>query len=126
MGNVINMDNLNVKIEELIKNLISQVIEHVPETGDFTAVYSEFKNTDKKLCLTDIMLKVEAVPSHIENYVSRRYLTCVGYKLPAPIKGSMILKAGSKSEILDYLNDDSLTERISKTILDLNDNLLDV
>lgn len=126
MGNVINMDNLNVKIEELIKNLISQVIEHVPETGDFTAVYSEFKNTDKKLCLTDIMLKVEAVPSHIENYISRRYLTCVGYKLPAPIKCSMLLKAGRKSEILDYLNDESLQERISKTILDLNDNLLDV
>jgi len=118
--------NINVNIINLIKDLIPKVREDVPEKGDFTAVYSEFKNTDRQLCLTNIMLKVEAVPEHIVNYNKQRYLTCVGYKLPAPIKASAILMKGSKLDILDYLNNDSLVTKINKTILRLSDNLLDV
>jgi len=126
MEKITDINNLNINIECLISDLIPKVREHVPETGDFTAVYSEFKNTDKRLCLTDIMLKVEAASKNIENHINRRYLTCVGYKLPAPFRSSNIIKAGTKSEILDYLNEASLAARISETVQHLSDNLLDV
>ena len=102
------MEDLKAKISNLICGLIPKVREQVPESGLFNDVYSEFENTDKELCLTHIMLKVEAVPKCIENYTNRRYLTCVGYKLPAPIKSPMILKIGTKAEIVDYLHDASL------------------
>lgn len=74
------MEDLKAKISNLICELISKVRGQVPESGLFNDVYVEFENTDKELCLTPVMLKVEAVPKCIENYTNRRYLTCVGYK----------------------------------------------
>lgn len=113
-------------ISELINNLIPKVESSVPETGDFTQVYSEYKNKDRSSCLTDVMLKVEPLPKHIEDYANYRYLTCVGYKLPAPIKSSCILLKGNKAEILKLLYDESLVERLKSVIKNLSDNLADV
>lgn len=118
-------NNIKTKIESLIKDLIPKVEEFVPESGDFATVYTEFKNTDKTRCLTDIMLKVEAVPHCIQNHLTRRYLVCVGYKIPAPYKSSCIVKAGTKADVLDKLNDPSFVTKIYETIQDINFNLLD-
>lgn len=120
------MEELKAKISSLISELIPKVKEQVPESGLFKDVYADFENTDKELCLTHVMLKVEAVPKCIENYINRRYLTCVGYKLPAPYKCSMIIKAGTKAEIIDYLNDPSLITKIYDVIPQLSYNLSDV
>lgn len=100
--------------------------EQVPESGLFNDVYVEFENTYKELCLTHVMLKVEAVPKCIENYTNRRYLTCVGYKLPAPYKCSSIIKAGTKEEILESLNDASLIMIIYQKVYQLSCNLDDI
>lgn len=113
-------------ISELINKLIPKVESTVPETGDFTQVYSEYKNKDRSLCLTDVMLKVEPLPKHISDRENYRYLTCVGYKLPAPIKSSCILLKGSKEEILKLLHDESLAYRLQSVIRNLSDNLEDV
>lgn len=112
-------------IIELIKNLIPKVESSVSEIGDFNAVYSECKNKDRKLCLTDVMLKVEPVPKHIKSYANQRYLTCVGYKLPIPIKSSCILFKGSKEEILKLLQKEALISRLQSVISKLSDNLSD-
>ena len=120
------MEDLKAKISNLICGLIPKVREQVPESGLFNDVYSEFENTDKELCLTHIMLKVEAVPKCIENYTNRRYLTCVGYKLPAPYKCSLIIKAGTKEKILECLHDASLITIIYQKVYQLSYNLDDV
>lgn len=120
------MEDLKAKISNLICGLIPKVREQVPESGLFNDVYAEFENTDKELCLTHVMLKVEAVPKCIENYTNRRYLTCVGYKLPAPYISSSIIKAWTKEEILECLNDASLQAIIYEKVYQLSNNLYDV
>ena len=120
------MEDLKAKISNLICGLIPKVREQVPESGLFNDVYVEFENTDKELCPTHIMLKVEAVPKCIENYTNSRYLTCVGYKLPAPYKCSSIIKAGTKEEILECLNNASLITIIYPKVYQLSYNLDDV
>lgn len=112
-------------IIELIKNLIPKVESSVPRFGDFAAVYSECKNKDRRLCLTDVMLKVEPIPKHIKSYANQRYLTCVGYRLPIPIKSSCILFKGSKEEILKLLQEEALISRFQSVIRKLSDNLND-
>lgn len=97
------MEDLKAKIFNLICGLIPKVREQVPETGLFNDVYVEFENTDKELCLTHIMLKVEAVPKCIENYMNRRYLTCVGYKLPAHANVLQLLKRERKKKYWNVL-----------------------
>lgn len=115
-----------VDIYELVSNLIPKVESMVPETSDFKAVYTEYKVNDRTLCLTDILLKVEPLPEYLHNADNQRYLTIVGYKLPAPIKCSQILCKGTKEEILHILRSESLIPRIEAIIQRLNDNLFDV
>lgn len=121
------MTELQTRIQNLIYELIPKVREQVPESGLFNAVYADFENTDEELCLTHVMLKVEPVPKCIEGYINRRYLTCVGYKLPVPYKSTSIIKGGTKEEILEcLLNDPSLITKIHEKVYQLSDNLLDV
>lgn len=117
---------MKTKIEHLIQDLVPKVKELVPDSGDFNVVYSGFKNTDNRLCLTDIMLTVEPVPHCIKSHMTRRYLVCVGYKIPAPVKSSIIIKAGTKQEILDFLNNPFLVDKVYDTIQSINYNMLDV
>lgn len=113
-------------ITALIDDLIPKVESCVPVIGEFKTVYSECKNNNRKLCLTDIMLMVEPVPKHIANSENQRYLTCVGYKLPAPIKSSCIIFKGSKEKILGLLHEKSLEGRLRRVIMGLSDNLIDI
>lgn len=111
------MDKLKNDVVILIKDLIEKVERLVPEAGGFDTVYSEFRNVEKDLCLTDVMLKVEAVPAFLDCERNKRYLTCVGYKLPIPIKSILTMKKGTKSEILAFLCDEISAQRISEKIL---------
>lgn len=115
-----------VNIYELCSNLIPKVESMVPEVGDFKIVYTECKVSDRNLCLTDILLKVEPLPKHLHSADNQRYFTIVGYKLPVPIKCSHILCRGTKEEILHLLKSESLISRIETLIQRLNDNLDDV
>lgn len=120
------MNKLKNDVVILINDIIEKVERLVPETGGFDTVYSEYKNIEKDLCLTDVMLKVEAVPAFLDSERNQRYLTCVGYKLPIPIKSTLTMKKGTKSEILAFLRDEISAERISEKILQLDYNLQDV
>lgn len=115
-----------IDVDELISKLIPKVESMVPVAGNFKEVYTECKVNEKNLCLTDILLKVEPVPEYMDNIGNQRYLTIVGYKLPAPIKCSQILCKGIKEEILDLLRNKSLVPRMCSVIQRLNDNLYDV
>lgn len=115
-----------IDICELIGSLIPKVESKVPETGYFKTVYAECKVEDRNFCLTDILLEVEPLPEHLHSPDDQRYLTIVGYKLPAPIKCSQILYKGTNEEILHLLRSETLISRIETIIQRLNDNLYDV
>lgn len=115
-----------IDMHELISQLIPKVESMVPTTGGFKEVYTECKVNEKNLCLTDVLLKVEPVPDHVDSIGTQRYLTIVGYKLPRPIKCSQILCKGTKEEILDLLRSKSLIPKTESVIMKLNENLYDV
>ena len=120
------MKELRAKVERMIADLLIKIEQSVPDKGYFPMIYSEFKNTDRQMCLTDIMLKVQSKPEHLPNYETDRWLELVGYKLPAPYKTTRIIFKGTKSEIIEYLKRPESAEKILKSIPELNENLLDV
>ena len=46
-------------IRKMIRDLLEQIDEKVPEVGPFKIVYSDFKKPDKGMCVTDWMLKID-------------------------------------------------------------------
>ena len=46
------------QLKKMIEDLRKQVVEKVPEKGLFDVVHEEYKNTDKRLNLSHILLKV--------------------------------------------------------------------
>lgn len=120
------MKGLQAKVESLIADMLIKIEHSVPDEGSFPIIYSEFKNTEREMYLTDVMLKVQSIPEHLPDYETDRWLELVGYKLPAPFKTTRIIFKGTKKEIIEYLKRPESAEIILKAIPELNDNLLDV
>lgn len=114
------------QIKKMVNDILQRAEREVPEYGEFTPVYEEFKNMDAELVATDFMLKITKPPKNIENHQTRRYLEVVAYKLPLPIKSTRIIAAGTKEEIIKALKDETLCEKIDKAARELSDNLIDV
>ncbi|MDE6338955.1 MAG: hypothetical protein K2K97_04105 [Muribaculaceae bacterium] len=120
------MKELRAKVEGLIADLLIKIKHSVPDEGSFPMVYSEFKNTDREMCLTDVMLKFQAIPEYLPDYKTERWLELVGYKLPVPYKTTMIIFKGTKKEIIEYLTQPESVEKILDAIPRLDYNLMDV
>lgn len=116
-------------MEEHIKKMVQDLLKqesYITEYGDFSMVYSEFKNPLKDLVATDFMLKVSKPPKHIENHEKKRYLEVIAYKLPAPIKSTRIIAVGEKDDILKKLQEPEIIKTIEKAARELSENLEDV
>lgn len=114
------------KVVCMIAELREKIEKDVPPEGPYPLVYAEFKNPDKTLCLTDVMLELRALPEYIDNYRTHRLLSCVGYKLPVPYKSTMTVMKGTKEEVLNFLSTPETADRIVSLIPRLSDNLEDV
>lgn len=62
------------QIKNLLKDLRNKIEQSVPEVGEFPMVYSEFRNSDKELCLTDVLLTFRPVPNHLPDHETQRWL----------------------------------------------------
>lgn len=120
------MKELRTKVESLIAELLVKIEHSTPDEGSFPMIYSEFKNTDREMCLTDVMLKFQSKPEHLPNYETDRWLELVGYKLPVPYKSTMIIFKGTKKETIEYLRQPESVEKILRVIPQLDYNLMDV
>lgn len=121
-----NVKELRAKVESLIADLLIKIDRSIPDEGKFPMIYSEFKNTDKTLCLTDIMLTFKSIPEYIPNSETKRWLELVGYKLPVPYKSTVIIFKGTNEEIIRYLRQPEAVEKILSTIPQLNYNMTDM
>ncbi len=120
-----DVERMRIRVVGMIDELRMKMVA-VPERGEFPLLYSEFKNDDRSLCLTDIMLTVRSLPDYLDNYETERWLSVTGYRLPAPYKSSMVILKGDKDEILRYLGKEEAVERILELIPRLDCNLSDV
>ena len=113
-------------VVKMVEELVGKSSE-IPEQDDFKIVYTEFKPTDKDLCITDVLLAVIPVPGHLDSSGRERYLELRAYKLPCPYKATRILKKGTKEEIMNCLRQQTeVCEKIEKAIPELDLNLWDV
>lgn len=113
-------------IRKMIRDLLEQIDEKVPEVGQFKIVYSDFKNPDKGMCVTDWMLKITQPPKSVDPTETERYLELVAYNLPSPYIAESVVGFGNKKDILKKLNDeDALIEvilnKMPKLARDLDD-----
>lgn len=114
------------QIKNLLKDLRNKIEQSVPEVGEFPMVYSEFRNSDKELCLTDVLLTFRPVPNHLPDHETQRWLEVAGYKLPAPYKSTMIIFKGTTAETLRYLSRPEAAEKIINVTPQLDSNLSDI
>jgi len=56
------MNTMEELIKKMIRDLLEQVKEKVPEEGSFPVVYERYENPDKSISLSHLILKVTAVP----------------------------------------------------------------
>lgn len=113
-------------IRKMIRDLREQVDEKVPEAGRFKIVYSEFKNPDKGMRVTDWMLKITQPPKSLDPTETKRYLELVAYNLPSPYIAESVMGYGKKSDIKKLLQDeDKLMAKIKEKIPNLARDLED-
>lgn len=118
--------NTQDQIKKLLKDLRNKIDQSVPEEGSFPMVYSEFRNSDKELCLTDVLLKFRPIPNYLPDHETQRWLEVVGYKLPAPYSSTMIIFKGTTKETLRYLSQPDAERKIINVIPQLDFNLRDI
>lgn len=113
-------------IRKMIADLRRKVVTDVPECGEFPVVYESVENPDRRMCLTDIMLKVTKPPKELEGTERERYLELVGYRLPSPYISETVVGFGSKEDILKRLDEEALVEKIMERLPHLEKDLRDV
>ena len=101
-------------LKKMIEDLRKQVVEKVPEKGLFDVVYEEYKNTDKRLNLSHILLKVSN--TGVKGSEDKRYLEVAVLNYPHPYGGESVVRLGSTQEILAKLQEANLAEELQKTI----------
>lgn len=115
-------------IEEKTKTIISKLHQRaereVPEYGDFSVVYEEFKNPDKNLSASDFMLKIYK-PKNAKDE-KFRCIEAVAYALPKPYKSEALIAQGNKEEILNILQNEEFVEVLQNTFTRLSANLEDM
>lgn len=121
-----NERKIHEKIESLVADLRMKIEQSVPDSGNFAMVYSEFRISERYMNLTDVMLKLSSKPNYISGYETERWLELVGYKLPVPVKSTILIFKGSRNEVLRYLDSPDIIEKIQSAIPVLDYNLMDV
>lgn len=116
---------METEIRNMISKLRRKVVTDVPECGEFPVVYERIPNPDKRMCLTDIMLKVTKPPKELKGTERERYLELVGYRLPSPYISESVVGFGSKQDILKRLEEEALVEKIMERIPHLDEDLRD-
>ena len=114
--NEIKEHGLEKWIRDMVSELWEKVEWDVPEEGDFKMVYVKIKNPDRSMSVTDWMLRIDQPPEGVEGRERIRCVTLVGYKLPSPYICEKLIEAGTKREILDYLDGEKVIKRILELI----------
>ena len=115
-------------IETMVKTLSEKAKDSraLPPYGEFSPLYTEFKNPNPELCATDFMLKIVKPHNSIEGHETLRNLELVAYKLPSPYIAERLLVSGTSDEILKALQDPELLNKISSAAESLSKSLNDV
>lgn len=116
-GAKIRMEKFDDKLSQMVKTLTTRAEREVCEYGSFKIVKESIKNTDANSLVQDLTLQITNLPHVLKgetpNFEKLRYLKLVGTGSKGQSE-SVILKRGTKDEILNTLKDENFLERIQK------------
>ncbi len=116
-GVKIKMEKFDDKLSQMVKTLTTRAEREVCEYGSFKTVKESIKSTDTNNLVQDLTLQVTPLPhvlkSETPNFEKLRYLELVGTGSKGQSE-SVILKRGTKEEIMSALKDENLLERLQK------------
>ena len=120
--------SMKQNISQMVNSLLEKAKDSraLPQYGEFSTLYTEFKNPNPNLCATDFMLKIVKPHNSIEGHEKLRNLELVAYKLPSPYVAERLLASGTTEEILEVLKDPALLNKIESASESLSKSLEDV
>lgn len=106
-------------MKQLIRNMIcdlrEQVVELVPEVGEFKIVFAGFENPDNSYRVSKWVLKITQPPKEVDPTLRERYLELAAYDLYSPYLIESVVGFGDKGKIMERLGDE---DDLTKTILE--------
>lgn len=127
-GAKIKMKKFEDKLTQMVNALKTRAEREVCEYGSFKAVRENIKTTDKNSLLQDLTLQITPLPhvlkNETQNFEKLRYLELVGTGSKGQ-QESVILKRGTKDEILNALKDENLLERLQKNTAEFKTSFLE-
>ena len=116
-GAKVKMENFQDKILTLIQNLKTRAEREVCEYGSLKAVKENLKPQNSESLIKELTLQITPLPNvlkgEVENFEKLRYLELTG-EGPLGQTSSVILKRGTKDEILKKLDDKDLSAKIQE------------
>ena len=126
--NIKEVKGMKQNVKQMVETLLEKAKDSraLPDYGEFSPLYTEFKNPNPNLCATDFMLKIVKPHNSIEGHETKRNLELVAYKLPSPYIAERLLASGTTEEIIEALKDPALLEKITSATESLSKSLDDV
>ena len=120
--------SMKQQVETMVKALSEKAKDSraLPTYGEFSPLYTEFKNQDPNLCATDFLLKIVKPHNTIQGHETLRNLELVAYKLPSPYVAERLLACGTTEEILKALENPEILAKIETSLVSLSKSLSDV
>ena len=106
---------------KMLKDLIARAEREVPEYGDFTPVFENFKNTNPNLDVDRYQLKIFKMPKAQVADETRRFLEAEVYTKAGIYKANMLLGEGSKKDIMKQIKSEDFVEKLNNAYIQLVD-----
>ncbi len=127
-GAKIKMEKFEDKLVNMIDTLKTRAEREVCEYGHFREVKEIIKNTDSKSLVKDLTLQITPLPhllkGQVENFEKLRYLELVGTGEKGQTE-RVILKRGTKDEIMSALKDENILSRIQHNVNEFKTSFLE-
>ena len=109
------------EVNKIIELMIQQIVDHVPEYGDFAPVLEFFVNPDTRTqeFVGKYGLKVYKMPKDIVADPKMRYVEAAAYIPSGIYKSDCIVASGTKEEIIAAMQAPEFVEKLGDTFLQL-------
>ena len=111
------------EVNKIIELLVQQVVDHVPEYGDFAPVMEFFVNPDSRTqeFVGKYGLKVFKMPKDIVPDPRTRYIEAAAYIPSGIYKSDCTVASGTKDEIIAIMQTPEFAEKLCETYLELGE-----
>lgn len=114
-------NDMKEEVNNIIEVMVQQIVNHVPDYGDFAPVLEFFMNPDPRTYefVGKYSLKVYKMPKDIVANPRIRYVEAAAYITSGMYKSNCTVASGTKDEIISIMQTEAFAEKLCKTFLKL-------